>query len=57
MKPSTLMPLTTEFLLHPDIAKAASEAISNIEQLRLAGYPRKAFELATAIDHLRRWSK
>jgi len=50
------MTLTNEFLLHPDIAKAASEAISNIERLRLAGYFRKAFELATALTSAGPWS-
>jgi len=42
-------PFTVQFLLHPDIAKAADEAIANIERLRVAGFARQAFDLASAL--------
>lgn len=42
-------PFTTQFLLHPDIAKAADEAIANIERMRVAGFARQAFDLASAL--------
>ncbi len=42
-------PLTTQFLLHPDVAKAADEAIANIERMRVAGFARQAFDLASAL--------
>lgn len=49
MSNSVSSPFAVQFLLHPDIAKAADEAVTNIERLRVAGFMRQSFELASAL--------
>jgi hypothetical protein len=48
--------LTYEYVHHADLAKAAHEALINVDRLRLAGYFLEAFEICSALSGSGSWA-